>query len=121
VPRRRYRRRAGPGQLINDTADLGARLPWQATLLLGAVTFVIFYLLVPLWLDSLRPPESNPFSKMTAPLFDRRERIFRIVAIACALASAYFALRAYVCPVRAREEERSLVAFASKVLARWID
>jgi len=119
MARRRYRRKSSP---LGDVAYIGARLPWWGALLLGVVTFALFYFALPAWLSAkLAEQSTNKFYPILEAVFERRMHWLQWLGIACGLVGVYFAARNYILTSRAGANERGLVAWLAKLLGRSID
>lgn len=94
---RRYRRKYSmAGEALADTAFIANRLSWKGATIFGVVQFLVFYWLLPVWinhqLDSL---QDNMFRPMVEAVFARRVHWFQWLAIALALVCTFFAVRNY--------------------------
>lgn len=95
MARRRYRRRRnGLGSVVTDTAHIGAKLSPIGALVFGSVLFIVFYWLIPGWLETKAATlEGNMFAPAIEALSGRRVHLFQWVGIACGLVGLYFAVR----------------------------
>jgi drug/metabolite transporter (DMT)-like permease len=119
---RRYRRRSTASSIISDTVYIGSKLPWWGALTFGLVSFLIFYFVVPAWLESkLAAQESNRFYPMLEAAFGRRIHWFEWVGIACGLVGLFFGVRNYLLLNQAGSKERDIVALLSKLFGRELD
>lgn len=121
MPRRRYRR-SPSSQIVGDAAFIANRLPWWGAALVGVVSFVLFYWLVPLWLrghiEAMGESVTRP---AVEAIVGRRIHLFQYLAIAIALVCGFFAIRNYLHPFRLRGRSESNAGFFSRVLARLLD
>lgn len=116
---RRYRRRSSPNEIISDTVFIGSRLPWWGALLFGILTFVIFYFIIPAWLDSkLASQPDNIFHPMLEAVFGRRIHWSERIGIACGLVGLFFCIRNYILLSRAGYQERGLVGILARMFGR---
>lgn len=118
---RRYRRnRSISGEVLNDTAYIANHLSWVGAAILGTFLFVLFYWIVPAWLNhQLSSLPNNMFRPMLEAVFTKRIHWLQWLAIALAFVCYFFAIRNYFyyyAPLR-REDERN-VSFFSRLLAR---
>jgi hypothetical protein len=120
--RRYHRKRSMTGEALADTAFIANRLSWKGATIFGAVQFVVFYWLLPAWinhqLDSL---QNNMFRPMVEVVFARRVHWLQWLAIALALVCTFFAVRNYFASERLGRYGESNVSFFSRLLARWLD
>lgn len=123
MSKRRYRRnRSMAGSLLSDTAYIANRFSWQGAVILGVVQFVVFYWLLPEWinhqLDSLK---GNMFRPMVEAVFARRVHWSQWLAIALALICGFFAVRNYIGAGQLDRYSERQVGFISRLMARWFD
>lgn len=119
---RRYRRRSTASQILGDTSYIANRLPWEWTALLGVALFVIFYWLVPAWLNHhLESLQGNTFFPLVESIFARREHWFQLLGIASWLACTFFAIRGYLFMDQLDRSGERGVSFFSRILARLFD
>jgi drug/metabolite transporter (DMT)-like permease len=117
----RYRRKSAASSIVSDTVDMGARLPWWGALILGLVTFILFYFIVPAWLESkLAAEESNRFYPMLEVMLGRRIHWFEWIGVACGLIGLFFGIRNYLWSSPAGYDERGVVALLAKIFGRDI-
>lgn len=116
---RRYRRSNSAGSIISDTAFIGSRLPWWGALMFGAFTFVVFYFIIPTWLESkLASQSESMFHPMLEVIFGRRIHWSEWVGIACGLVGIFFGIRNYLWLGQAGYQERGIVAFLARMFGR---
>lgn len=116
---RRYRRKSTASSIVSDTVYMGARLPWWGALILGLVTFILFYFIVPAWLEStLAAQESNRFYPMLEAVFGRRIHWCEWLGMACGLVGLFFGVRNYVWSNPVGYRERGIVALLAKMFGR---
>jgi hypothetical protein len=120
---RRYRRkRSMAGGALADTAFIANRLSWKSAVIFGAVQFVVFCWLIPVWinhqLDSL---QNNMLRPMVEAVFARRAHWLQWLAIALALVCAFFAVRNYFASERLGRYGENNVSFLTRLLARWLN
>lgn len=110
------------GEVLADTAFIANRLSWKSAGILGVVQFVVFYWLLPAWinhqLDSL---QNNMFRPIVEAVFARRVHWLQWFAIALALVCMFFAVRNYFVSERLGRYGESSISFFSRLLARWLD
>lgn len=121
--RRRYRRkRSMAGEMLSDTSYIANRLSWQVAALLGVVLFVIFYWLLPLWIEhQLASLHSNIFRPMIEAVFSRRVHWVQWLGIALGLICAFYSVRNYFACQRLGSRDERNVSFLSRLLARLLD
>ena len=112
---RRYRRRSHASQIISDSAFIGSRLPWWGALLFGLVTFLLFYFIVPSWL------ESKIASGEGSVIYPAIEALFGWLGIVCGLIGLFFCVRNYLLIEQGNVRERGVVVILVKLLGRHID
>ena len=119
--RRRYRRNSS-SSVVSDVAYIGSKLSWQGALMLGAISFGLFYFALPAWFDSLLNERQNSmFYPMLETVLARREHWLQWIGIACGLVGLFFSLRNYYLVNTADSDERNLATFLAKLLGRNID
>ncbi|PKD39546.1 hypothetical protein CWO84_14835 [Methylomonas sp. Kb3] len=110
------------GGLLSDTAYIANRFSWQGTVILGVVQFIVFYWLLPAWinhqLDSL---QGNMFRPMVEVIFAKRVHWLQWLAMALALICGFFAIRNYFAVGQLDRYGERQVGFISRLLARWFD
>ena len=118
----RRRRRSAAGKLLSDTAYIGNRVSWKASLVIGAFFFVVFYWLVPAWLASYAVDIK---SQAVRPAFEaivgRRIHWFKWLAVTIALLFSYFAARNYLRTHRHTRYGEQNASFFARILARLLD
>lgn len=119
---RRYRRRSHANQIISDSVFIGSRLPWWGALLFGLVTFVLFYFIIPSWLEAKIAADANSsiYPALKA-LFGRRMHLFEWLGIVCGLIGLFFCVRNYLVMGQANSKERGIVGMLTKLLGRRWD
>jgi len=119
---KRYRRRSHASQIISDSAFIGSRLPWWGALLFGLVTFLLFYFIVPSWLESkIASGEGSVIYPAIEALFGRRMHLFEWLGIVCGLIGLFFCVRNYLVIEQGSVRERGIVVMLAKLLGRNID
>lgn len=123
--RRRYRRKRSPsmaGSMLADTTYIANRLSWQGAAFFGVILFVIFYWLLPEWINyKLSTLQSNTLRPAFEALFARRVHWLQWLGIALGLICAFFAIRNYFTSQRLDYRDERQVSFLSRLLARWLD
>lgn len=121
--RRRYRRkRSVAGTVLSDTSYIANRLSWKGAAVFGGVLFVIFYWLLPAWINhQLETLQSNIYRPMFEALFARRIHWVQWVGIALGLICAFYAVRNYFASQPLSRYDENNVSFVSRLLARWLD
>ncbi|MCP8687735.1 hypothetical protein [Marinobacterium sedimentorum] len=119
---RRYRRKNSAASIVSDTVYIGSRLPWWGALLLGGITFLTFYFLLPHWLGAKLSSQSGsrmyPFLEV---IFGRRIHWLEWIGIACGLIGLFFGVRNYYWSSQAGYRERGIIAFLAKIFGRDLD
>lgn len=107
--------------MVSDVAYIGSKVSWIAALLLGAVSFTLFYFILPAWIGShIEAQQGSQFYPLMNALFARRLHWLEWVGIACGLVGLYFAARNYGLGVGARRNERTLVSILARIFGRSI-
>lgn len=120
--RRHYRKRTVAGSIISDTVSIGSKLPWWGALLFGMCTFLIFYFILPSWLElKLQSQSNNSFYPMLEIIFERRIHWIKWVGIACGLVGLYFGFRNYYFYNKTGYQERGIIAIMRRLLSRKLD
>lgn len=120
--RRRYRKKSAAGSIISDTASIGSKLSWWGALLFGLFTFILFYFIVPSWLEaSLISKSENMFYPALEAIFGRRIHWFQWIGIACGFVGIYFGFRNYYLFDQAGHEERGIVVILARIFGRNLD
>lgn len=120
---KRYRRRkSAASSIIGDTVYIGSKLSWKGALILGVLSFIAFYFVVPEYLQTkLNDNAKNSMYPMLEVLYDRRIHWFQWVGIACGLVGGFFAVRSYFYQSQAGYKERGIIAILARILGRNID
>ena len=108
--------------MLAETTSVAKRLSWKGTVILGAVLFVVFYWLVPAWINhQLNSLQGNPYRPILEAAFARRIHWVQWFGIALGLVCGFFALRNYFgARPLGRNAERN-VGFFSRFCTRWLD
>ncbi|WP_298942732.1 hypothetical protein [uncultured Psychromonas sp.] len=113
---RRYRKRTS---IVSDTVVIGSRLPWWGALIFGSLSFVLFYFIIPSWLEAKLATESqNMFYPLLEAFFGRRIHWFKWTGIACGLIGLFFCIRNYFFNNSAEYSERTIVGFFARMFGR---
>ncbi|QEQ96924.1 hypothetical protein [Neptunomonas concharum] len=116
---RRYRRGSAASSIVSDTVYMSSRLPWWGALIFGLAGFILFYFIVPAWLESkLIAQEPSSFYPMLEAIFGRRIHWFEWLGTACGLVGLFFGVRNYFWSKEAGYKERGAVALLSKIFGR---
>ncbi|WP_446810546.1 hypothetical protein ACH50O_02855 [Methylomonas sp. 2BW1-5-20] len=123
MPKRRYRRnRSMAGGLLSDTAYMANRFSWQGAVILGVVQFVVFYWILPTWINhQLESLQSNMYRPVLETIFAKRVHWLQWLAMALALICGFFAIRNYFAVGQLDRYGERQVGFVSRLLARWFD
>lgn len=118
---RRYRRKNSGAEIIRDSVYIASKLPWQWAFIFGFFLFILFYFLVPEYLNSRLHERTSPsmFSLLEI-IFGRRIHWFQWLGVTCGLIGLYFSIRNYVLDFQAKHDERNLVGFIAKLIGRNI-
>ncbi len=121
--KRYYRRRGSHGsQIIRDTTKAASRLSWRKYLVLGAIGFVIFYWLVPGWIEHQTSSQAqSQFVPVIDAILGRRVRALKLVGIAIVLVCVFFAIRNYHTQQRMGRTGLQATGFFARLLARILD
>ncbi len=95
--RRRYRKkRSMAGGVLSDTSYIANRLSWVGSAILGLVLFVVFYWLLPMWINhQLNSLQGNMIRPIMEAVFARRIHWVQWLGIALALICAFLSVRNY--------------------------
>lgn len=123
MARKRHRRRGSHGsQIIRDTTRTASRLSWQKCLVLGTAGFVIFYWLIPGWIEH---QISSQAQSQLFPLIDailgRRVRALELVGVTIALVCIFFAIRNYYTQQRMGRSSLEATGLFARLLARILE
>lgn len=119
---RRYRRRSAASGVVRDTVEVANALPWWGAAILGLMLFILFYWVLPFWLQSkLDELQGNMIKPMVEALLGRRMHWLQWIGIALGLVGLFFAVRNYfvVCSM----DRRDLwgVGWLARLFARFLD
>jgi hypothetical protein len=115
-------RRSAAGRMLSDTAYIGNRVSWKASLVLGAFFFVFLYWLVPAWLGNYAVDVKNQAVRSAIEaVLGRRIHWFNWLAVAIALLFSYFAARNYLRVQRHTRVGERNASFVARILARLLD
>lgn len=118
---RRYRK-SPAGQIVGDAAFIANRLPWWGAALVGAVSFVLFYWIVPAWLRGyVEGSASANVRPVLEAVLGRRVHLLQYLAIALSLVCAFFAVCNYFSPRRLSRHGETNASFFSRIAARLLD
>ncbi|MDP1872449.1 MAG: hypothetical protein Q8K61_12620 [Gallionella sp.] len=120
---RRYRRnRSNAGNVLSDTSYIANRLSWKGAAIFGIVLFVIFYWLIPAWINQqLNSLQGNMFRPMVEAMFAKRIHWVQWLGIALGLICAFFAIHNHFAFRRLSSADERNVGLLSRLLARWLD
>jgi hypothetical protein len=119
---RRYYRRKSKTSIISDTVYIGARLPWWGTLAFGVLVFVIFYFVIPVWIENkILVHGDSPMLFALSEVMNRRIHWFQYLGIACGLVCAFFAIRNFFIAKSASYPERGIIGLIARLLGREIN
>jgi hypothetical protein len=122
MARRRYRRQSPAGSMATDAAYIANRLPWQGALILGIVLFVIFYWLIPAWLQNhIASIDSKNVRPVIEAMYGRRIHWFQWLGVALALICGFFTVRNYFRSRRLRSAGERDVGYFGRLIARFLD
>lgn len=110
------------GEVLSDTSYIANRLSWMGAAILGFVLFVVFYWLIPMWINhQLNSLQGNMFRPMMEAVFSRRIHWIQWLGIALALICAFFSVRNYFDSQRLDRQGERDVSFFSRLLAKLLD
>jgi predicted MFS family arabinose efflux permease len=123
--RRYYRRRSrnSAGALIRDSVQMGNRLPWWGAALMGLLLFLVFYWLLPLWLQSLLEStgKDNPLITMLQQVFERRIHWVEYLGIVFGLIGLFFTIKNYFFTFRITKHGEAGVGFFARIFGRFFN
>jgi hypothetical protein len=116
------RRRSDVAQVVGDAAYISNKLPWWGAALLGVFSFVLFYWLLPWWINSrIETLGTSTLRPAVETILGRRIHWSQYVAIALALVCAFFAVRNYFRADRLKYPQLKDASFFSRLLAKVLD
>ena len=119
---KRYKKRRRSSSVVSDVTVIGARVNWKAALLLGVLTFAVFYFILPAWITSLLSAREHSGSyPFIEKVLLRRLHLLEWVGIACGIVGLFFAIRNYYLGNTATSKERGLVTFLAKLFSKNVD
>ena len=119
---RRYRKKSASSSILSDSAYIGSRLPWWGALFFGLISFIVFYFIIPMWLESkLHESQSSNLFPALEVILGRRMHWFQWLGLACGLIGLFFTVRNYLVSTQAGYQERSLVSIIARLLSRNIE
>ncbi|WP_345847682.1 hypothetical protein [Shewanella algae] len=118
---RRYRHRSNASQIIFDSVIINSRLPWVYALLFGLISFLIFYYVVPHWLESrlAAGAGSNVYPALEA-IYGKAIKTFHYIGIATCAVGLFFSIHNYFMGAVERRQ-RGVVAFIARLVGRQLD
>lgn len=119
---RRYRHRSNASQIIFDSVIINSRLPWVYALLFGLISFLIFYYVVPHWLESKLAAEAG--SRVYPALevmYGRGIRLFHYIGIATGAVGLFFAARNYFVLSSTKRSDNRVIALLARLIGRNFD
>ncbi len=119
---RRYRRRSAASGVVSDTAAIANALPWWGAALFGLVLFVVFYWLLPMWMQTkLDERQGSMFFPALEAVFGRRMHWLQWLGIALGLVGLFFAVRNYYLARSMDKRDMSGVGWLARLVARLFD
>lgn len=116
------RKRSIAGETLAETTFIANRLSWKGAAILGLLLFVIFYWLLPIWINNrLSLLQKNMFRPMVETIFAPQVHWVQWLDIALVLVCTFFAVRNYFVSERLDRYGEHNVNFFSRLLARWLD
>jgi drug/metabolite transporter (DMT)-like permease len=123
--RRYYRRRSrnSAGALINDAVSAGNRLPWWGAAIMGAMLFIVFYVLLPAWLEHLfvTNASQSPYRLLIKQIFEHRIHWVEYLGIVLGLIGVFFAVKNYFFTQPLSKHGETGVGILSRILGRLLD
>jgi len=124
LPRHRaYRRRASiESQLVRDTTRGAALLNSLACLLLGVTLFLLFYWILPSWLQGrLQQQYDNPYQPLLQGFFARRERLLELAGIASLIGCLVLAVWKHLTRRAMPSQGQQATDLLSRLLAKLLN
>lgn len=119
---RRYRRRSNASQIISDSVVIGSRLPWYGALLFGLISFLIFYYVVPDWLESrINAAQGAIIYPALEVMYGRGIRLFHYLGIATGAIGLFFTVCNYFILSSTNRSENHIVALLARLIGRQLD
>lgn len=116
------RRRSDAAQVAGDTAFIANKLPWWGAALFGVFSFVLFYWVLPWWINSrIETLGNSALRPAVESILGRRVHWSQYVAIALALICGFFAVRNYFRVDRLKYREVNDASFLARILAKYLD
>jgi drug/metabolite transporter (DMT)-like permease len=108
--------------VVRDTVDIANALPWWGAAIFGLVLFVVFYWLLPMWMQAkLDERQGSMFRPVLEAIFDKRMHWSQWLGITLGLIGLFFAVRNYF--VARSMDRRDLwgVGWLARLFARFLD
>jgi drug/metabolite transporter (DMT)-like permease len=119
---RHYRRRSAASSIVRDTVATANVLPWWGAASLGLMLFILFYWILPMWMQSkLDDLQGNIFKPMIEAVFGRRMHWSQWLGIALGLIGLFFAVRNYFIVRSMDKGDLWGVGWLARLVARFID
>ena len=121
---RRYRRRRSNSivSVIPDIVHVASRLPWWGALLTGIVFYFLIAILLGGYIEGhIASQAGSQFFVVIEARSGRLVHVCNWVGVASFLVGLFFAIRNYFVFSRATRNERGVVSFLSKLIARSVD
>lgn len=121
---RRYRRRRSNSivSVIPDIVHIASRLPWWGALLTGVISYFLIAILLGGYIEGhIASQAGSKFHVIIEARYGRLVHVCNWVGIACFVVGLFFAIRNYFFSNRVTSNEKSIVAFLSKLIGRSID
>ena len=116
------RRKSDAAQVVSDAAYIANKLPWWGAAALGVFSFVLFYWILPWWINSrIDSVGSSAVRPAVEAILGRRVHWSQYVAISLALVCGFFAVRNYYRADRLRYARTKDAGFFARVLAKFLD
>lgn len=117
-----YRRRNAASSIVRDTSETANILPWWGAALLGLALFVLFYWLLPMWMQAkLDDLQGNMFRPMVEAVFSRRAHWSEWLGITLGLVGLFFAVRNYFVARNLDRLDLLGVGWLARLFARFFD
>jgi uncharacterized membrane protein YhaH (DUF805 family) len=121
VPRKYYRKKSSASSMLSDSAAIGRKAPWWFTLIFGITIFVVFYFVIPAWLQAKADSIHSELTRtLLGSLLLRRSHWFQWLGIAIGLICLFYSFRNYVFTKASTSKESKVVVFIARLLGHTI-
>ena len=117
---RRYRK--NQSNILGDTSFIASRLPWWGALIFGLFLFIVFYFMLPTFIEYRMSGTANsPMKDALMSVIYRRIHWSEYLGVTCGIIGSIYALRNYFFYRYASYNERSVINIVAKLLGRGVN